>query len=34
VLDTRKEIYAYNDDLKNFRPNPVAPFDDVLKLDI
>jgi peptide/nickel transport system substrate-binding protein len=34
VLDTRKEIYAYNDDLKNFHPNPVAPFDDILKVDI
>jgi peptide/nickel transport system substrate-binding protein len=34
VLDTRKEIYAFNDDLKNFHPNPVAPFDDVLNVDI
>ena len=34
VLDARKEIYAYNSDLKNFHPNPVAPFDDMLNVDI
>ncbi len=34
VLDTRKEIYAYNDDLKDWHPNPVAPFDDMLGVDI
>jgi peptide/nickel transport system substrate-binding protein len=34
VLDTRKEIYAYNSDLKNFHPNPVAPFDDMMNVDI
>lgn len=34
VLDARKEIYAYNSDLKNWHPNPVAPFDDMLGVDI
>jgi ABC-type transport system substrate-binding protein len=34
VLDSRKEIFAYNSDLKGWRPNPIAPFDDVMNLDI
>jgi peptide/nickel transport system substrate-binding protein len=34
VLDARRAIYAYNSDLKNWHPNPVAPFDDMLKVDI
>ncbi len=34
VLDTRRDIYAYNDDLVNWHPNPLAPFDDVLDVDI
>jgi peptide/nickel transport system substrate-binding protein len=34
VLDTRKEIAAYNDDLKNWHPNPVAGFDDMMNVDI
>jgi len=34
VLDARKEIYAYNTDLKNWHPNPLAPFDDMLNVDI
>jgi len=34
VLDARKEIYAFNDDLKGWKPNPVAPFDSMLDVDI
>jgi peptide/nickel transport system substrate-binding protein len=34
VLDSRREIYTYNDDLKNWHPNPLAPFDDMLNVDI
>jgi len=34
VMDTRKEISAYNDDLKNWHPNSLAPFDDMLGVDI
>ena len=34
VLDTRKELYGYNSDLKNFHPNPLAPFDDMMNVDI
>jgi peptide/nickel transport system substrate-binding protein len=34
VLDARREIYAYNADLKNWHPNPIAPFDDMLNVDI
>jgi len=34
VLDDRKEIYAYNDDLHGFDPAPVAPFDNMMNVDI
>jgi peptide/nickel transport system substrate-binding protein len=34
VLDTRREIHAYNDDLKSWHPNTVSPFDDMLNVDI
>jgi peptide/nickel transport system substrate-binding protein len=34
VMDTRKEIHAYNDDLKNWHPNVVSPFDDMMNVDI
>ncbi|MBD5653893.1 MAG: peptide ABC transporter substrate-binding protein [Candidatus Eremiobacteraeota bacterium] len=34
ILDTRREIYTYNDDLKHWQPNPLAPFDDMLNVDI
>lgn len=34
VLDTRKSIYSYNDDLKDWHPNPVSPFDDMMNVDI
>ncbi len=34
VLDARREIYAYNDDLKNYHPNPVASFDNFMDVDI
>ncbi|HTX57192.1 MAG TPA: peptide ABC transporter substrate-binding protein [Candidatus Acidoferrales bacterium] len=29
-----KDIYVYNNDLKNFHPNAVAPFDDFMNVDI
>jgi peptide/nickel transport system substrate-binding protein len=34
ILDARRDIYAYNDDLRDWNPNPVEPFDDMLKVDI
>jgi peptide/nickel transport system substrate-binding protein len=34
VLDSRKEIFAFNRDLTGWHPNPIAPFDDVMNLDI
>jgi peptide/nickel transport system substrate-binding protein len=34
VLDSRRETYAFNDDLKGWNPNPVAPFDSMLDVDI
>jgi peptide/nickel transport system substrate-binding protein len=34
VLDIRDNIYAYNSDLKGWHPNPVAPFDDMMNVDI
>ena len=29
-----EDLYAYNSDLKNFHPNAVTPFDDMLAVDI
>ncbi|MGD1068342.1 MAG: hypothetical protein ABR975_16145, partial [Vulcanimicrobiaceae bacterium] len=29
-----EDIYAFNDDLKNFHPNQVTPFDDMMNVDI
>jgi peptide/nickel transport system substrate-binding protein len=34
VIDIRDAIFAYNSDLKNFHPNAVAAFDDMLEVDI
>jgi peptide/nickel transport system substrate-binding protein len=34
VLDSRKEIFAFNRDLKNWHPSAIAPFDDMLNVDI
>jgi peptide/nickel transport system substrate-binding protein len=34
VMDTRREIHAYNDDLKRWNPNAVSPFDDMMNVDI
>ncbi|HTW85323.1 MAG TPA: peptide ABC transporter substrate-binding protein [Candidatus Sulfotelmatobacter sp.] len=29
-----EDIYGYNSDLKNFHPNQVSPFDDMMNVDI
>jgi peptide/nickel transport system substrate-binding protein len=34
VLSLREDIYAYNKDLKNFHPNGVSPFDNMMNVDI
>jgi len=34
VLGIRDSIFAYNSDLKNFHPNAVAAFDDMMQVDI
>jgi peptide/nickel transport system substrate-binding protein len=34
VLDVRKQLSAYNEDLKGWHPNSVSPFDDMLDVDI
>jgi peptide/nickel transport system substrate-binding protein len=34
VLDSQKEISAFNRDLKGWHPNPIAPFDDFMNVDI
>ena len=34
VIDERRQLAGYNDDLKNWHPGPVSPFDDMLKVDI
>ncbi len=34
VMDIRDAIFAYNSDLKNFHPNAVDPFDNMMEVDI
>lgn len=34
VLYTVSDIYVYNKDLKDFHPNSVTPFDDMMNVDI
>ncbi len=34
VLDSRSQLAAYNDDLKNWKPNPVSPFDNMMTADL
>jgi peptide/nickel transport system substrate-binding protein len=34
VTSLREDIYAYNSDLKNFHPNAITPFDNVMNVDI
>jgi len=34
ILDVRKQLAAYNDDLKNWHPNSLSPFDDMMNVDI
>jgi peptide/nickel transport system substrate-binding protein len=34
VTSLREDIYAYNKDLKNFDPNAITPFDNVMNVDI
>jgi len=35
TLDSRREVYAFNDDLKNFHPEySNAPFDQIMNVDI
>jgi peptide/nickel transport system substrate-binding protein len=34
VTDAREDLYAFNDDLRNFHPNQVTLFDDLVDADI
>jgi peptide/nickel transport system substrate-binding protein len=34
VTTVREDVFIYNKDLKNFRPNQVSPFDDFMNVDI
>jgi peptide/nickel transport system substrate-binding protein len=34
VTSLREDIYAYNSDLKNFHPNSITPFDNMMNVDI
>jgi peptide/nickel transport system substrate-binding protein len=34
VTDSREDVFAFNSDLKNFHPNQVSVFDDVMSMDI
>ena len=30
----RVDLFAYNKDLKNYRPNTITPFDNMMGVDI
>jgi peptide/nickel transport system substrate-binding protein len=34
VTSQREDIFAYNGDLKNFHPNAITPFDNMMNVDI
>lgn len=34
VTSVREDLYVFNDDLKDFHPNAVTPFDDMMNVDI
>jgi peptide/nickel transport system substrate-binding protein len=34
VTSLREDIFAYNSDLKNFHPNAITPFDNMMNVDI
>jgi peptide/nickel transport system substrate-binding protein len=34
ILRIREDIYGFNDDLQNFKPNVATPFDDMMNVDI
>ena len=34
VLDARVQLAVYNNDLKNWHPNDISPFDDMMNVDI
>lgn len=34
VITMREDPYAYNSDLKNFHPNSITPFDNMMDVDI
>ena len=34
VYDIREDMYGYNSDLKNFRPNNISQFDNMMDVDI
>jgi peptide/nickel transport system substrate-binding protein len=34
VLELREDVFAYNKDLKNFQPNAVTSFDNMMDVDI
>jgi peptide/nickel transport system substrate-binding protein len=34
VTSLREDIFAYNSDLKNFHPNAITPFDNMMDVDI
>ena len=34
VMNFREDMFGFNDDLQNFHPNAVTPFDDMMNVDI
>lgn len=34
ITSLREDIYGYNTDLKNFHPNAITPFDNIMNVDI
>lgn len=34
VSSVREDLFAYDSDLKNYDPNTITPFDNMMKVDI
>jgi hypothetical protein len=34
VAAVREDLFAYNPDLKNYDPNNITPFDNMMNVDI
>jgi hypothetical protein len=34
VTTMREDLFAYNSDLKRYKPNSMTPFDNIMNVDI